>query len=279
MLGSKCFWYSVLCGFHLQAAVANSPAPIALGNGVSSAVSLQSSEAFVRREKLSIDCRFASCEVIAQYDVQAARALKLEFQFITPHDSGIHPQINGQDVSVLKSGPVLNRGTVNPDSGAIATPFFSSTFRGPLGLGPNTLRVRYQQPLSLHLTRSYLLRSASGRVSFKYILGPLKEWMNKDQFELEIDLTWSLPKRGFIARLFGFGLREIKCYDDHRRALDTKQRVKRGERTESQIVQLHFTQEFPDVLNCEADVSTELFGVYDGDTEKFADDFSLELNK
>jgi hypothetical protein len=243
---------------------ANSPAPIVIEAGPSYALKATAPDLIVQKEDLEIHCQFSYCNVHASYEINSPKDMSLAFQFILPSKNEISPKIN--EVAATVSGLALL-------PGGSEAPLFQAGFQGYLKAGKNILSVRYLQPLKMNLRRGYVLSSAEGDSSFRYIFSPLKEWKLGDNFSLKIKVLWDLPRRNFFSRLFGGGYREILCNEDEIVAKQSSDRVLSVPNGEAQVMEFEFGSSFPDELKCSGSLSPELSRIYEGDPERLSDAF------
>lgn len=275
-----------------QISLANSAAPIIITGHPSSAPIISADDASVQREYLSIQCRFAVCNVQALYEIEARREMQLEFKFILPSNSQLKPSLNETALVVSQVQPITDAERKKWDSQYAARaevyeqanlppqknegPLFAAKFTGKVIKGTNRLVVLYTQAQQLHLQRSYVLRAASGEAGFLYILSPLKEWKQKKDFHLVIDVSWEQAKRNFWSKLFGSGIRKITCLGNEEKLQPTATRLEKNDQNEVQHFQFEFKESFPDTFKCVGDLSPELNGLYSHDVERLAEAFERE---
>jgi hypothetical protein len=145
--------------------------------------------------------------------VTATEATRARLEFVLPVRSPVTATTNGVEgsVQVVPATPVGPGWEKLPaETGPAAAPLFHAIFESAFRAGPNTVTVRYSQPLGGEET-GYGYRKAGRMVQrFRYELWPLREWKRSPGFRLELAVAIDRPAPSWWARRFG-NPRSITC--------------------------------------------------------------------
>ncbi len=211
---------------------ANLRAPAVVPESPSSALAAPDPGLTVDRESLRFACGPTSCDVTARYEVTAAAAVRVHLEFILPVESPVTAVTNAEtgSVAVVPAHPLrpaearaLSRG----EQGAPA--LFRAGFESSLRAGPNTVTIRYAQPLGAEET-DYGYGKKQGRMvqRFRYELWPLREWSRGSGFQVRLGVGIDRPAPGWWQRRFGT-VRSVTCLSsDPSNPLPPGRREQRG---------------------------------------------------
>lgn len=192
----------------------------------------------VEKEKLDMDCDYGYCNVQAVYFIQSNKSQKLAFEFVLPANTPVEANVQGTlcPTTVTKD----NSQTWKSQDGFFhGLPLYQAAFSGDVGIGKNTITIKYRQPLTI-LERSYGYFIHSRSIGqFTYQLAPLKEWTLADDFSLQVTLSaprkrddrWSLIRH-----------RAVTCLQHGQVLTKDWKHLK---------LALTFGKQFPDTLVCE----------------------------
>jgi hypothetical protein len=214
-------------------ASANLRAPVVVPDSPSSALAAPDPGLTVDRESLRFACGPASCDVTAQYEVTAAAAIRVHLDFVLPVESPVTAMTNAETdaVTVVPAQPLRPaeaRALFRGGQGTSA--LFRAGFESSLRAGPNTVSIRYTQPLGAEET-DYGYGKKKGRMvqRFRYELWPLREWSRSAGFRVQLAVGIDRPAPGWWQRRFGT-VRSATCLSsDPAAPVPPGRREQRGE--------------------------------------------------
>ncbi len=192
----------------------NVRAPVVVPEFPSSALAAPDPGLTVDGESLRFACGPTSCEVMAQYEVTAVAAVRVHLEFILPVDGPVTAVTNADAdaVTVVPAqplGPAEARALPRGEQKVPA--LFRAGFESSLRAGPNTLTIRYTQPLGSEET-DYGYGKKQGRMvqRFRYELWPLREWSRGSGFRVRLGVGIDRPAPGWWQRRFGT-VKSVTC--------------------------------------------------------------------
>lgn len=192
----------------------NVRAPVVVPSSPSSALASPDPGLTVDGESLRFACGPASCDVTAQYEVTAAAAVRVHLEFILPVERPVTAVTNAEadSVTVVPAHPLRPaeaRGLARGEQGGPA--LFRAGFESSLRAGPNTVTVRYTQPLGAEET-DYGYGKKQGRMvqRFRYELWPLREWSRGPAFHVRLAVGIDRAAPGWWQRRFG-KVKSVTC--------------------------------------------------------------------
>jgi hypothetical protein len=154
----------------------------------SSALQGGSPEVTVLGEELRFVCGPASCRVAARYRIRAARAQRLQLEFILPTSGKVTVRHGARafEVAARQAGEVpeaMQTMWFSP-----LPPLFKALFEVDFSLGDNELTVEYAQPLGeREIGHSYFSDGEMVK-RWTYELWPLGEWRREKAMEIHISI-------------------------------------------------------------------------------------------
>lgn len=195
-------------------ASANLRAPVVVPESPSSALAAGGPGLTVDRESLRFVCGPTSCDVTATYEVTAAAAVRVRFDFVLPVESNVTAVTNAEAgaVTIVPARPLRPAEAAALSRDAQGAPrLFRAGFESSLRAGPNTLTVGYRQPLGAEET-DYGRGKKRGRMvqRFRYELWPLGEWKRGEGFSVRLSIGIDRPAPGWWQLWFG-AVKSIAC--------------------------------------------------------------------
>jgi hypothetical protein len=195
-------------------ASANVRAPVVVPESPSSALVSPDPGLTVDAESLRFACGPASCDVTAQYEVTAAAAVRVRLEFILPVERPVTAVTNddADAVTVVPAQPLRPAEARALSRGGQEMPvLYRAAFESSLRAGPNTLTIRYTQPLGAEET-DYGYGRKQGRMvqRFRYELWPLREWSRSPGFRVRLAVGIDRAAPGWWQRRFG-KVKSVTC--------------------------------------------------------------------
>jgi hypothetical protein len=193
---------------------ANLRAPFVLPEIPSSALAAPDPGLTVDRESLRFACGPTSCDVTAQYEVTAAAAVRVHLDFVLPVERPVTAVTNAEAdaVTVVPAQPLRPAEARALSRGEQGMPaLFRAGFESSLRAGPNTVTIRYAQPLGAEET-DYGYGKKQGRMvqRFRYELWPLREWSRGAGFRVLLAVGIDRPAPGWWKHRSGT-VRSVSC--------------------------------------------------------------------
>ena len=167
----------------------------------------------MERERLTFLCGAEACDVTAEYDVSAPAPERVRLEMVLPGPGNVTARTNGEEgiVPVVPAHPLKPeelRGL--PEAGPGEPALHRAAFDAPLRAGPNTVVVRYSQPLGGEEVGHSSRRAGRFVQRFRYELWPLREWTRKDGFRIRLAIGVERPAPSLWQRWFGHP-RSVAC--------------------------------------------------------------------
>ena len=167
----------------------------------------------MERERLTFLCGAETCDVTAEYDVSAPAPERVRLEMVLPGPGAVTARTNGEEgtVPVVPAEPLKPeevRGL--PEAGPGEPALHRAAFDAPLRAGPNTIVVRYSQPLGGEEVGHSSRRAGRFVQRFRYELWPLREWTRKDGFSIRLAVGVERPAPSLWQRWFGHP-RSVAC--------------------------------------------------------------------
>ena len=229
---------------------ANLRAPRRVPESPSSALAAPATGLVVERERLTFLCGAEACDVTAEYDVTAAGAENVRLEMILPAPGDVTARTNGspETVSIVPAEPLRDeelRGLPEPGPGE--PPLHRAAFDGALRPGPNTIAVRYRQPLGGEEVGHSSRRAGRFVQRFRYELWPLREWTRKEGFRLRLAIGVERPAPSLWQRWFGHP-RSVSCLTSDPAAPSVEGRLE--QRGTHLWLEAELGPSFPDRITC-----------------------------
>ena len=231
-------------------AAANLRAPRRVPESPSTALAARAEGLVVERERLTFLCGAEACDVTAEYDLSAPAAERVRLEMVLPGPGAVTARTNGDEgpVRVVPAEPLKPeelRGL--PEAGPGEPTLHRAAFEAPLRAGPNTIVVRYVQPLGGEEVGHSSRRAGRFVQRFRYELWPLREWTRKDGFRIRLAIGVQRPAPGVWQRWFGHP-RSVACLTSDPAAPALEGRLEqKGDRL---WLEAELGPAFPDRITC-----------------------------
>ncbi len=197
--------------FSANAVFANLRAPWVVNRYPSYALSNPNTQLVVLKENLEFNCNkpYAgdgnltkimgqSCKVEVVYFIQSTADASYTLEFILPSDKLISTSVN--DLHAEDSKPnLLNISDLEKEGYRLSdlcafcetaiNKLYTASFKAKFISGLNTIRIKYEQPLSVTEISHGYFQSSKWSNAFAYELWPLREWKLDSKFEMNIKFT------------------------------------------------------------------------------------------
>lgn len=231
--------------------LANLRAPVVIPASPSAALAAPSASLIVESEELGFVCGSDSCQVSARYAVTSAGPATVRLEFILPTEGPVTATTNAdrETVQVVPASPLQPEELQSLGAAERGAPgLFRAGFQSALRAGPNTVTIRYSQPLGAEeVGHGYAKKKGRMVQRFRYELWPLREWTRSAGFRVKLAVAIERPAPGWWERTLGKP-RSVTCLTS-----DTTAPVPAG-RLEQKGGQLWYEAELgpsiPDRITC-----------------------------